>query len=52
MMAGEAAWALFEALELVIADIETKKLCFMLRATGSVTMILSLLATVLALHGS
>ena len=47
MMAGESAWALFEALELVFADLETKKLCFTLRATGSVTAVLSLLATVL-----
>ncbi len=51
MMAGEAAWALFEALELVIVDIELKKLCFVLRGTGTVTMISSLLATVLLYTG-
>ena len=51
MMAGEAAWALFEALELVVVDIETKKVCFMLRATGCVTLVLSLLATVLLYTG-
>jgi PAS domain S-box-containing protein len=51
MMAGEAAWALFEALELVIVNLEIKKICFILRATGCVTMILSLLATVLAYTG-
>jgi PAS domain S-box-containing protein len=51
MMVGEAAWALFEALELVIIDIETKKVCFVLRGTGTVTMILSLLATVLLYTG-
>ena len=51
MMTGEAAWALFEALELFIVDIETKKLCFVLRGTGAVTMTLSLLATVLLYTG-
>ena len=51
MMAGEAAWALFEALELVTPDLEIKKICFTLRATGTVTTILSLLATVLAYTG-
>ena len=51
MMAGEAAWSFFEALELVVVDIETKRLCFALRATGTVTMILSLLATVLLYTG-
>jgi PAS domain S-box-containing protein len=51
MMVGEAAWAFFEALELVVVDIETKKLCFVLRATGTVTLILSLLATVLLYTG-
>jgi signal transduction histidine kinase/ActR/RegA family two-component response regulator len=51
MMVGEAAWALFEALELVIGNLEIKIICFNLRATGCVTMILSLLATVLAYTG-
>jgi PAS domain S-box-containing protein len=51
MMAGEAAWALFEGLELVIADLPTKRLCFALRAGGAVTTILGLLAFVLRYTG-
>ncbi|HZW34180.1 MAG TPA: histidine kinase N-terminal 7TM domain-containing protein [Isosphaeraceae bacterium] len=51
MMAGEAAWALFEALELMIVDLPVKRLCFVLRATGAVTMILALLAFVLRFTG-
>ena len=35
MMAGEAAWALFEALELVVVDDWVKRLCFALRVAGS-----------------
>ncbi len=52
MMIGEAAWALFEAMELVIVDLPWKQLCFILRATGAVTMILGLLATVLLYTGN
>jgi PAS domain S-box-containing protein len=44
MMAGEAAWALFETLELVIADERVKRACFALRAAGAATMILGLFA--------
>jgi signal transduction histidine kinase/CheY-like chemotaxis protein len=51
MMAGQAGWALFEALELIIPDLATKKLCFMLRTASSVTVILCLLATVLLYTG-
>ena len=51
MMAGQACWALFEALELVIPDLEIKKLCFALRTTASVLVILYLLATVLLYTG-
>jgi PAS domain S-box-containing protein len=50
-MAGEAGWALFEALELIIPDLQIKKLCFVLRLTATVTMILCLLAMVLLYTG-
>jgi Mrp family chromosome partitioning ATPase len=36
MMIGEAAWALFEALELVIVDLPLKQWCFALRVGGAV----------------
>ncbi len=52
MMVGEAAWALFEAMELVIVDLPLKQWCFALRASGAVTMILGLLATVLLYTGN
>src|SRR5262245_22958959 len=51
MMGGEAAWALFEALELVIIDLPIKRLCFELRVAGAVTTILGLLAFVLGYTG-
>src|SRR5262245_21407816 len=51
MVAGEAAWALFEAMELVIVDLPVKRLCFALRVAGAVTTILSLLALVLRYTG-
>jgi signal transduction histidine kinase/ActR/RegA family two-component response regulator len=51
MMVGQAAWALFEALELVTADLATKKIWFVLRAAGTVMAILSLLAAVLIYTG-
>src|SRR5262249_7098529 len=51
MMAGEAAWALFEALELVIVDLSVKELCFALRAAGATATILGLLAFVLRYTG-
>ena len=52
MMIGEAAWALFEAMELVIVNLPLKQLCFVLRASGAVTTILGLLATVLLYTGN
>jgi len=51
MMAGESAWALFETLELVIADLPTKNLCYDLRLTGTLTAILGALAFVLGYTG-
>ncbi len=52
MVAGEAAWALFEAMELVIVPLPMKEWCFAPRAGGAVTMILGLLATVLLYTGN
>jgi len=51
MMAGEAAWALFEGLELVLADSELKQVCFELRVAGAVTTVLGMLAFVLRYTG-
>ena len=51
MMTGEAAWALFEALELVFVEIPAKKPFFELRNAGAVTAILGLLAVVLRYTG-
>ena len=51
MMAGEVAWALFEALELVIVDLRIKRLCFALRVAGATTMLLGMLAFVLRYTG-
>src|SRR5262249_9452443 len=51
MMTGEAAWALFEAMELVIVDLPVKRLCFALRAAGATTTTLRLLAFVLRSTG-
>jgi signal transduction histidine kinase/ActR/RegA family two-component response regulator len=47
MMAGEAAWALFEAIELICTDMKAQGLCFELRTAGAVITILGLLAFVL-----
>ena len=52
MMAGEAAWALFEALELVCKDVRMQALCYELRTAGAVITILGLLAFVLRYTGS
>lgn len=52
MMAGEAAWALFEALELVIVDERAKRACFALRAAGATLTLLSMLAFILRYTGS
>ena len=51
MAGGEAAWAFFEAMELLIVPLPMKEWCFALRASGVVTMILGLLATVLLYTG-
>ena len=51
MMTGEAAWALFEALELVFVEIPAKQPFFELRNAGAVTAILGLLAVVLRYTG-
>jgi signal transduction histidine kinase/ActR/RegA family two-component response regulator len=52
MMAGEAAWALFEALELVCNDPHAQGLFYALRTTGAVITVLGLLAFVLRYTGS
>jgi len=51
MMAGEAAWALFAGLELVLVDMEFKQVCFELRVGGAVTTVLGMLAFVLRYTG-
>ena len=51
MMTGEAAWALFEALELVFMEMPAKQPFFELRVAGAVTAILGLLAVVLRYTG-
>src|SRR5437667_10244752 len=51
MMAGEAAWALFEALELIVVDLPVKRLCFALRVAGAAITILGVLAFVLRYTG-
>jgi PAS domain S-box-containing protein len=51
MMTGEAAWALFEALELVFVELPAKQPFFELRVAGAVTAILGLLAVVLRYTG-
>ncbi len=51
MMTGEAAWALFEALELVFVEMSAKQPFFELRNAGAVTAILGLLAVVLRYTG-
>ncbi len=52
MMAGEAAWALFEAIELASNDLLVQGLCYELRTAGAVITILGLLAFVLRYTGS
>src|SRR5437763_13692606 len=51
MMAGEASWALFEALELVTVDLPIKRLWFAMRVAGATITILGLLAVVLRYTG-
>ena len=52
MMAGEAAWALFEAIELICIDVKAQGLCYELRTAGAVITVLGLLAFVLRYTGS
>ena len=52
MMAGEAAWALFEAIELVCIEPNAQALCYELRTAGAVITVLGLLAFVLRYTGS
>jgi signal transduction histidine kinase/ActR/RegA family two-component response regulator len=52
MMAGEAAWALFEALELVCNDPQAQSLFYAIRTAGAVITVLGLLAFVLRYTGS
>ncbi|MHB1560056.1 MAG: hybrid sensor histidine kinase/response regulator [Isosphaeraceae bacterium] len=47
MMVGEAAWALFDAIELVVGDLAVKQACLALRTAGSSATVLGLLAVVL-----
>jgi PAS domain S-box-containing protein len=51
MMAGEAAWALFEAMELIIIDEDLKQLCNNLRVAGAILTIQGMLAFVLRYTG-
>ncbi|MFI5457596.1 MAG: histidine kinase N-terminal 7TM domain-containing protein, partial [Isosphaerales bacterium] len=51
MMAGEAAWALFGGLELVLVEMQFKQVCFELRVAGAVTTVLGMLAFVLRYTG-
>ena len=51
MMAGESAWALFEAIELVCADPVLQAICYQMRSAGAVITILGVLAFVLRYTG-
>ncbi len=51
MMTGEAAWALFQGLELVVVEMAAKQPFYELRNAGAVTAILGLLAVVLRYTG-
>ena len=48
MMAGEAAWALSESLDLFVADMSSKKLFYNLRVAGTLTAVMGMLAFVLS----
>jgi signal transduction histidine kinase/ActR/RegA family two-component response regulator len=52
MMAGEAAWAFFAGLELVLVEMELKQVCFEFRVAGAVTTVLGMLAFVLRYTGN
>src|SRR5262249_5129352 len=51
MMAGDAAWALFEALGLVTVRRGSKRACFALRVAGATTTVLGMLAFILGYMG-
>ena len=51
MMTGEAAWALFEALELVTIPMSIKQIWFDMRVTGAVSTVLGMVALVLRYTG-
>jgi PAS domain S-box-containing protein len=51
MMIGEASWALFEALEILIVEMPVKEILFKLRVAGAVVAILGLLAFVFRYTG-
>lgn len=51
MMAGEAAWTLFDALELLVGDLAVKQACFALRAAGASATVLGMVASVLVYTG-
>jgi signal transduction histidine kinase/ActR/RegA family two-component response regulator len=51
MMAGESAWALFEAIELVCVDPVLQAICYQVRTAGAVITILGVLAFVLRYTG-
>ena len=52
LMAGEAAWALFEAFELVVIELPAKEIFIALRVAGAVITILGVLAFVLQYTGN
>jgi signal transduction histidine kinase/CheY-like chemotaxis protein len=51
IMAGEASWAFFEALELVTTELPVKQVCFDLRTAGATLTLLAVLAFVLRFSG-
>lgn len=51
MMAGEAAWALFEAIEISTVEPHYRQICNGLRVAGAVTTVLGMLAFVLRYTG-
>ena len=51
IMAGEASWAFFKALELVTTELPVKQVCFDLRTAGATLTLLAVLAFVLRFSG-
>src|SRR5271156_3560723 len=51
IMAGEASWAFFAALELVTAELPVKQVCVDLRTAGAAVTVLAILAFVLRFSG-